>query len=196
MPSISTLLWDSPRNPYLAVGIPLLIGGATSYAVNGTKPNGLRNTGTSTWWYNSLKAPKGEVSSEAHAYAWPALYAAAGFGSYLIAQNLDVPGAYGSINPAARATAIDALNLYWIAIGLNTAWSPLFFGLRQPALAAVDLLALSGVIGALTVKAHSLPTIHNIPTSLFFVPYLCWVSYSTYLSAGYWWNNYGPGKRI
>lgn len=119
------------------------------------------------------------------------LPAATGFGSYLIAQNLDIPGK-GAINPAARETAIEALNLYWISLGLNLgasllsiacetrasltvprvlscpAWSPLFFTLQKPILALVDLVALTGVTGMLAYKAHQLPTIHNIPTSLFF----------------------------
>lgn len=105
------------------------------------------------------------------------LYAASGFGSYLIAQNLDVPGFNGSVNPSARNTAIEALNLYWISLGLNLAWSPLFFGLQQPLVALVDIVALTGVVGALTVKAHQLPTIKNLPTSLFFAPYLGASSY-------------------
>lgn len=146
------------------------------------------------------------------------LYAASGFGSYLIAQNLDVPGFNGSVNPSARNTAIEALNLYWISLGLNLAWSPLFFGLQQPLVALVDIVALTGVVGALTVKAHQLPTIKNLPTSLFFAPYLgassysapsfpqtstaadpvCrfllnftgWLGYATYLNASYYFKNY------
>lgn len=111
------------------------------------------------------------------------LYAASGFGSYLIAQNLDVPGFNGSVNPSARNTAIEALNLYWISLGLNLAWSPLFFGLQQPLVALVDIVALTGVVGALTVKAHQLPTIKNLPTSLFFAPYLGASSYRASFSS-------------
>ncbi|KAL7417044.1 TspO MBR-related protein [Mrakia frigida] len=186
MPSIPALLWDAPRNPYLAVGIPLVLGTASGALVHGsTKSN---------FWYNSLRTPTGTASKEAQGIVWPILYAASGFGSYLIAQNLDAPGFNGSINPAARSTAIDALNLYWISLGLNLAWSPLFFGLKQPAVALADLVALTGVVGALTLKAHTLPTIHNIPTSLFFAPYLGYLAYSTYLNFGAWYNNYGPGR--
>lgn len=67
--------------------------------------------------YNSLRTPAGTASKEAQAYVWPILYAASGFGSYLIAQNLDAPApgfngaAAGSLNPAARNTAVEALNL-------------------------------------------------------------------------------------
>lgn len=70
-----------------------LVGSASGYATHGAKSN---------FWYNSLKAPAYGAPKEAYGIVWPILYAVSGFGSYLIAQNLDATNlnTIGSINPA------------------------------------------------------------------------------------------------
>lgn len=244
MPSVPSLIWDAPRNPYLAVGIPLVLGPslfspASPLAIGSRQLTPPRPPSHHRHRLR-LRRPRPEeqllvqlaqgadrdrpARELRHRLAYRAsprrlavarhgranharatdletdtlppppptqLYALSGFGSYVVAQNLDAPGLNtGALNPSARNTAIEALNLYWVSLGLNLAWSPLFFGLQRPALALADIVALTGVVGALTVKAHSLPKWNGIAASLFFAPYAAWTLYATYLNGGFYLENY------
>ncbi|KAH7034957.1 TspO/MBR family-domain-containing protein [Microdochium trichocladiopsis] len=73
----------------------------------------------------------------------------------------------------------DVRALYSLQLGLNLVWQPLFFGMRRPALALADILALVGVNGYLT---YSLFQVDEV-AGWCFVPYLAWLSFATYLNA-------------
>lgn len=68
--------------------------------------------------------------------------------------------------------------IFWIQLILNAAWSIIFFGLRNPALALVDIIALWIAI-ALTVKAFSKI---NETAACLLVLYLFWVSFAILLN--------------
>lgn len=70
--------------------------------------------------------------------------------------------------------------LYTIQLGLNLAWMPLFFGLKRPIEATVDILALLG-LNAYLIKIWA-PVDKVAAWCL--VPYLGWLGFATYLSAG------------
>jgi benzodiazapine receptor len=72
------------------------------------------------------------------------------------------------------------MTLYTIQLGLNLVWMPLFFGLKRPIEATVDILGLVGVNGYLTYLWSSIDPV----AGLLQVPYLAWLSFATYLSAG------------
>lgn len=57
---------------------------------------------------------------------------------------------------------------------LNMAWSQLFFGLRQPVPALVDIVALLGTVAALTPKMARV----DRRTLFVFVPYVAWLSFA------------------
>ena len=158
-------------------------GSASGYAVHGAKSN---------FWYNSLKAPAYGAPKEAYGIVWPILYAVSGFGSYLIAQNIDASNVntVGAFNPASRETAIECLNLYWISLAANVAWTPLFFGLQKPILALADIVALTGVVGAICSKANTLPKVHGVSPAVCFLPYFAWVAYAAYENAAIVYQNY------
>lgn len=73
-----------------------------------------------------------------------------------------------------------SMTLYTIQLGLNLVWMPLFFGLKRPIEATVDILGLVGVNGYLTYLWSSIDPV----AGLLQVPYLAWLSFATYLSAG------------
>jgi translocator protein len=73
-----------------------------------------------------------------------------------------------------------AATLYSVQLGLNLAWMPLFFGLRRPVTALVDIVALLGINGYLTHQFFQLDTV----AGWLFVPYMAWLSFATYLTAG------------
>ncbi|KAM3482984.1 hypothetical protein MY8738_003552 [Beauveria namnaoensis] len=83
-------------------------------------------------------------------------------------------------SPATVATTKHSLTVYTIQLGLNLAWMPLFFGARRPVEATADLVALLGLNGWL---AHTWSAIDETAAWLQ-LPYLGWLAFATYLSAG------------
>ena len=65
-------------------------------------------------------------------------------------------------------------------LGLNLIWMPLFFGLRRPIEATVDIVVLTGVTGYLTYIWSQVDSV----AAWCMVPYLGWLSFATYLSVG------------
>lgn len=78
-----------------------------------------------------------------------------------------------------------ALAAWSVALVLNAAWSWLFFGRQAIGLALVDIIALWCPILAFVLAART-----NAPVaSLFFVPYLLWVSYAAAHNFAIWLGN-------
>lgn len=74
----------------------------------------------------------------------------------------------------------DGATLYTVQLGLNLIWMPLFFGLKRPIEATVDIVALTGVTGYLTYIWGQV----DETAAWLNVPYLAWLAFATYLSAG------------
>jgi len=70
--------------------------------------------------------------------------------------------------------------LYTIQLGLNLIWMPLFFWAKRPIEATVDIVALTGVTGYLTYIWGQVDS----RAGWALVPYLGWLGFATYLSAG------------
>ncbi|MBI2011797.1 tryptophan-rich sensory protein, partial [Candidatus Daviesbacteria bacterium] len=67
---------------------------------------------------------------------------------------------------------------FWMQLILNAAWSIIFFGLKNPTLALVDILALwVGIV--LTIKSFS--KINKLAAYLLY-PYFAWVTFATILN--------------
>jgi translocator protein len=74
------------------------------------------------------------------------------------------------------------LRLFIIQLALNAAWTPLFFGLRNPLLGAIDILVL-WVFLVLTVRAFfKVSTV----AGWLLVPYLLWVTFAAALNIEIW----------
>lgn len=85
-----------------------------------------------------------------------------------------------SATPATLAAAKHGATLYTIQLGLNLVWMPLFFGLRKPLVALVDIVALVGVNGYLTYTWYGVDEV----SAWCLAPYLAWLGFATYLNAG------------
>ena len=70
---------------------------------------------------------------------------------------------------------------------VNFSWTPLFFGLQNPLLALIDILVLDVTLLILIYLFWQASTI----AAVLLIPYLCWVSFATYLNAGFYWLNRG-----
>jgi len=69
----------------------------------------------------------------------------------------------------------------------NFSWTPLFFGLQNPLLALLDILILDMTLIVLIYLFWQASTI----AAVLLIPYLCWVSFATYLNVGFYWLNRG-----
>ncbi len=78
-----------------------------------------------------------------------------------------------------------SLGLFGLQLMLNASWSGIFFGLRRPALAFVEILALWGLIGITTLLFSARD---RIACGLM-LPYLAWVSFAAALNGAIAWMN-------
>jgi translocator protein len=97
--------------------------------------------------------------------------------------------------PSHVVVAQESTTLYTVQLGLNLVWMPLFFGLRRPIEAAVDIIALLGMNAYLTYQLGSIDKVSGICLA----PYVAWLSYATYLTLGTGylngWNfHFVPGR--
>lgn len=76
---------------------------------------------------------------------------------------------------------------FWTQLALNTAWSLIFFGLKQPLGAFLTLIALLlGIIA--TIRSFGRV---DRPAGWLLVPYAVWVAFAGYLNVSVWWLNRG-----
>ncbi|MEK7514803.1 MAG: TspO/MBR family protein [Patescibacteria group bacterium] len=71
-----------------------------------------------------------------------------------------------------------ALGIFLIQLGLNTLWSIVFFGLRNPGAAFIEILFL--IIAILATMRAFYPISRT--ATLLLVPYIAWVSFAAYLN--------------
>jgi tryptophan-rich sensory protein len=75
-----------------------------------------------------------------------------------------------------------ALALFLAQLALNAAWTPLFFGLKQPGLAFAEIMLLWFAIGATTAAFFKL----DRAAAWLMIPYLAWVSFASVLNFALW----------
>jgi tryptophan-rich sensory protein len=118
-------------------------------------------------WYRALKKPSWQPPDWAFGPAWTIILAAASFSFYLAWR--DAPD---------NGTVAMVIGLF-VANGIaNIVWSPLFFTMKRPdwALIEVPFLWLSILVPIVLLAPISLYA------SLLMVPYLLWVSFATVLN--------------
>jgi len=173
------LFFTIPKNPVLAVGIPLSLGFISAIPTKTT---------VESVWYNTLNAPPGRPSPKVFPIVWTVLYTGMGYASHLAVKALD----RGLLSPASANSARSGIKLYWAQLALNLLWSPLFFGMRQPALALVDSIALTAITIKMTADLDG-PT--GGASTLLLLPYCAWLGFATYINGGIWWLNRNQRKR-
>lgn len=130
---------------------------------------GLGNWATMTsvdTWYPQLARPSWTPPDWVFAPVWTVLYLIMAVAAWLVWQRAGWPA---SRRPLA---------LFLAQLALNTLWSVLFFGLRQPAWAFVENLVLGVAILATTVAFWRRSRV----AGLLLVPYLAWVAFAAVLN--------------
>ena len=119
-------------------------------------------------WYETLQKPALQPPDWLFGPVWTLLYVLIGAALYLL------------IAAKTDRQKGRAYTYFGIQLALNTLWSIVFFGLRQPGLAAI-VIGLLLVFIALTIyESYRV----NRTAAYLFVPYLLWVCFASYLNAG------------
>jgi benzodiazapine receptor len=116
-------------------------------------------------WYRQLARPAWTPPDWVFAPVWTALYLMMAVAAWLVWRQ------------AGFAAAKWPLALYLIQLALNTLWSVLFFGLQNPAWAAVEIVVLWLAILA-TLDAFWR---RSVAAGLLLVPYAAWVAFAAAL---------------
>jgi tryptophan-rich sensory protein len=75
-----------------------------------------------------------------------------------------------------------ALALWWLQLGLNAAWTPVFFGARRTGAGAVVIGALLPAVAATGVASARV----DGRAGLLYAPYLAWSTYAAALNLEIW----------
>ncbi|HWV34967.1 MAG TPA: TspO/MBR family protein [Thermomicrobiales bacterium] len=124
-------------------------------------------------WYPTLEKPSFNPPKSAFGPAWTTLYLLMGIADYIISRQGDT----GEVR--------NARTLYRIQLVLNSAWSVIFFGLRSPLAALIEMFLLWTAIVA-TIIAFA--RISKLAAALL-VPYLAWTTFAATLNAAIWRKN-------
>lgn len=124
-------------------------------------------------WYPKLDKPEFNPPSWVFGPMWTTLYVLMGIADFIISQRGD------------SDEAENARTIYRVQMVLNAAWSVLFFGLRSPLAALVEIVFLWVAI-LLTILAFA--RISKL-AALLLVPYLLWTSFAAVLNASIRYKN-------
>ena len=124
-------------------------------------------------WYPTLAKPSWTPPGRLFGPVWSLLYFMMGVAAWRVWRR-------DGFRKARLALGVDVLQLV-----LNGAWSGIFFGLRQPAVAFVEILALWLFIVATTY----LFWMRDRLAGILMILYLAWVSFATVLNGAIAWMN-------
>ena len=131
-------------------------------------------TGSVSNWYYELDKPFFNPPNWVFGPVWTALYILMGIAAFLVWQR----------GLSERAVRI-ALIFFAVQLLLNSIWTPLFFGLKSPLIAFVDISLLWLAILLTMIAFNKVSKI----AALLLLPYLLWVSFAAILNASIWMLN-------
>lgn len=137
-----------------------------------------------TTWYAGLQKPSFSPPNWVFGPIWILLYLLMGVSIYLIWQRYS-GNKYLSIKALGREGAKGAFWIFWIHLVFNAAWTPVFFGLKNPGLALADIIVIWLLVIVLIGKFWKL----DKRASLLMVPYFVWVSFAGALNYFLWYLN-------
>ena len=111
-------------------------------------------------WYATLNKPFFSPPNFVFGPVWTTLYFLMGLSLYLVWKNRKIQ------------------KWFWIQLILNSVWSIIFFGLKNPLLGFIGIIFLWTSI-VLTIKSFYK---FNKTAAYLLIPYICWVSFATILN--------------
>lgn len=152
--------------PAVSILLPIALGTAVGFS---TRPKDTQET------YLALKQPPLRPPPQVFGPMWTALYGLMGFAAHRAWTT-----GLASLDPIKIENTRRGATLYTIQLGLNLIWMPLFFGFKRPIEATADIIVLTGSVGYLTYLWSKVDTV----AACCLAPYLGWLGFATYLSAG------------
>ena len=128
-----------------------------------------------TTWYPTLVKPIFNPPNWIFAPVWSLLYIMMGVAAGLVWNRIEVE----------KEAVKKALIFFIIQLVLNALWSYLFFGLKNPLLAGVEIILLWLMIYETYLKFSKI----NKLSGYLMLPYLAWVSFAMVLNWSIWWLN-------
>jgi benzodiazapine receptor len=126
-------------------------------------------------WYAELAKPTWNPPNWIFGPVWSCLYLMMAVAAWLVWRHAGFAGARGP------------LTLFAIQLALNSLWSVLFFGIQNPAAAAVEIILLWATILATLIAFWN----RSKWAGGLLVPYLAWVSFAAVLNFTIWRLNTG-----
>jgi translocator protein len=124
-------------------------------------------------WYEQLAKPSWRPANWVFPPTWAVLYLTIAISGWLV------------WNTAGFAGAVVPLTIYFVQLVLNAAWSPIFFGMRRPDLAFMEIVLLWFSIVATVASFYRL----NATAAWLLFPYLAWVTFAGALNFRIWQLN-------
>jgi tryptophan-rich sensory protein len=128
-------------------------------------------------WYPGLIKPSWTPSGAAIGIVWTILYTMMAVAAWLAWMKCD------------RRKQLLVLSVFLAQLVLNITWSALFFGLRSPLGAAMEIIILWTAIFLTTVVFMRV----NRLAGLLLIPYLLWVGFAAVLNWTIWFLNASIG---
>ncbi|NMH27147.1 TspO/MBR family protein [Flavobacterium silvaticum] len=126
-------------------------------------------------WFPTLIKPSFNPPNYLFMPVWTTLYVFMGVAAGLVWARIDFQ----------REDVKKALLYFFIQLALNAGWSLLFFGLKNPFLALVEIVLLWLMIYETFYKFVRISKY----AGWLFVPYILWVSFALILNASLWYLN-------
>jgi tryptophan-rich sensory protein len=126
-------------------------------------------------WFPTLAKPVFNLPNWVFAPVWSFLYILMGVAGGIVWARIDYE----------KEAVRNALFFFAIQLALNSLWSILFFGLKNPLLALVEIVLLWLMIYETWFKFKKIDKV----AGWLFVPYLAWVTFAVMLNASIWWLN-------
>ena len=123
-----------------------------------------------TTWYTTLNKPTFNPPNWIFGPVWTALYILMGIAAWRVWRAAD------------RDTARGPLAVFALQLAVNLGWSVAFFGLRNPGLAVIVILALDLLVLATALMFRRIDRL----AAWLLVPYLAWISFATVLNTTIW----------
>jgi tryptophan-rich sensory protein len=124
-------------------------------------------------WYASLSKPFFNPPNWIFAPVWTALFILMGVSLYLVLTK-------------QKKISTPPVKIFFIQLAINTLWSIVFFGMREPGLAFIIIVVLWFLIYYIIKIFYKIDKV----ASYLLLPYLAWVSFASVLNFSIWILNY------
>lgn len=128
-------------------------------------------------WYERLRKPPWRPPNWLFGPVWAVLYVMIAVSGWLVFTEAGVSG------------AMTPLLVYFVHLGLNWLWSAVFFGLRRPDLAFVEIVFLWMSIVLTMILFYPISPL----AAYLLAPYLAWASFAAVLNLEIWRLNKSQG---